>query len=340
MLGRRLLAVALLALALTPAVQRWHARGETRTRLAAVRGAGEACALDAAALTRVERLGPLLASWQTVGGCGAGASTGTGAGIKWIGRNVSGGLFHVECQGNYVKTTYGYNYVATTLVSRDLTDRWNLGVSVPWLYKFMRDPYDVGVDVANKGLGDVNVLLTRKLGPINATSLTLGIGAPTGSANAAFKDMMLPQDRQLGLGRPTASLTLDHTFDHLWGNTVLGALAAYRGGENQYHSSRVPSATGYAYSTYMLGRFAPAIGLQASGLAGHDRDRGAEQTSPLFSVAANVSLELAFDSVAILAGASLPYQYDGVTTDNNGGARSPWGWGPWIVAVGAAFAPF
>ncbi|HEY0712728.1 MAG TPA: hypothetical protein VGF45_08650, partial [Polyangia bacterium] len=42
-----------------------------------------------------------LASWATIGGCGAGASSGSGAGIKWIGRSVSGGLFQVQCQGNY-----------------------------------------------------------------------------------------------------------------------------------------------------------------------------------------------------------------------------------------------
>ncbi|HEY8924143.1 MAG TPA: hypothetical protein VIU64_07155, partial [Polyangia bacterium] len=37
-------------------------------------------ALDPALLVRVHDLEPLLASWQTVGGCGAGAGAGSGAG--------------------------------------------------------------------------------------------------------------------------------------------------------------------------------------------------------------------------------------------------------------------
>src|SRR2546430_1184312 len=38
----------------------------------------------------------LLASWQSVGGCGAGAASGGGVGVKWIGHSVSGGLFNVQ----------------------------------------------------------------------------------------------------------------------------------------------------------------------------------------------------------------------------------------------------
>jgi hypothetical protein len=133
---------------------------------------------------------------------------------------------------------------------------------------------------------------------------------------------------------------VDHTFDRLWGNIVVGGIASYRGGSNQYHSYRAPSATGYGYATYMLGPFAPALGLQATGFAGHDEDRGSQQASPLFNVAANASLEWATDWVALLVGASLPYQYDATTKDADGKTRSPWGFGPWIVAVGAAFAVF
>src|ERR1041384_1608421 len=42
-----------------------------------------ATAPDPALLVRVHDLEPLLASWQTVGGCGAGAGPGSGAGAKW-----------------------------------------------------------------------------------------------------------------------------------------------------------------------------------------------------------------------------------------------------------------
>jgi hypothetical protein len=304
---------------------------------------GGAPADDGALLTRVERLGPLLASWQTVGGCGAGASSGTGAGVKWVGRNVSGGLFHVETQANYVKTTYGYNYVGTTLVTRDLDEKWNLGVSVPYLYKYMNDPYRQGFDVANRGLGDVNLLLTRRLGAINDTLVTLSAGAPTGSHDAhlvRFESVVLPQDRQLGAGKWTGSLQIDHIIDNIWGPTVLGAIGSWRGGSNQLQSYRAPSATGYGYFSYLLGPFAPAIGLSATGFTAHDKDQGTEQNSPLFNVAANVSLEWATDWVAVLVGGSLPYQYDGEKLTNDGKPRNPWSFGAWIVALGVAFAPF
>src|SRR6202008_418693 len=127
-LFRLVVAAALGLAALYPAVDRWRAQANVDD-VRDIRSSDDVFALiDAGTLTRVERpmsmsmsrsesrSAPELASWQTVGGCGAGASSGTGAGVKWVGRNVSGGLFHVECQANYVKTTYGYNYVGTTLV--------------------------------------------------------------------------------------------------------------------------------------------------------------------------------------------------------------------------------
>src|SRR5687768_13456436 len=51
-----------------------------------------------------------LASWQSVGGCGAGSTSGAGAGVKWIGRNVTGGLFNAQCQTSYAKLPDGYTY--------------------------------------------------------------------------------------------------------------------------------------------------------------------------------------------------------------------------------------
>ena len=284
----------------------------------------------------------LLASWRTVAGCGAGASSSSGGGVKWIGRNVSGGLFRVECQANYVDTPYGPNYIGTALVSADVGDRWNLGVSVPYLYKVMRDPYGLGFDVHNRGLGDINAMVTRRFGAIEQLSATLSFGAPSGSYDATLlrdRSVLLQQDRQLGLGKPTASLMIDNTFDNDWGPTVVGGLASWRGGTNKLASYRAPTASLYGFTSYLLGPFAPAIGLQASGFSGHDLDRGAEQASPLFSVAGNVSLEWSTDWLAVLVGASFPYQYDGLKEDADGRARSPWGFGPWVVALGFAFSP-
>jgi hypothetical protein len=280
--------------------------------------------------------GGLLASWQTVAGCGAGPSVGTGGGVKWIGRNVRGGMFHVECQANYVDMPYGYNFVGTTLVSHDLASRWNVGVSVPYLYKFMNNPYDVGVDLTNKGPGDITLLVTHRLGALQTWNLTLAVGAPTGTADVQFRRELLPQDRQLGLGRPTASLVIDHTIDRDWGPVVLGGTAGWRGGTNRFGSYRAPSATVYSYAGYLLGAFVPAIGLSATAFAGLDEDRTQEQAMPVVSVAANASLEWSTDWVAILLGASLPYDYavrsESIPTYSRIGA--------WTLSLGAAFAVF
>jgi hypothetical protein len=281
--------------------------------------------------------GALLASWTSVGGCGAGASVGTGGGVKWIGRNVRGGMFHLEFQANYIKMPYGYNFVGTSLVSHDLTERWNLGVSVPYLYKWMSNPYDVGVDLANKGPGDINVLITRRFGAIQNWNLTLSLGAPTGAHKAMFRTERLPQDRQLGLGKPTASIVLDHSIDYDWGPVVVGGSAGWRGGTNEFRSYRAPSGSLYAYAAYLLGPFAPAIGLSATSFAGLDLDLGEEQALPFVSLSANASLEWSpTDSMAILLGASLPYDWgvhsESVVTYNRLGA--------WTLSLGAAFAMF
>jgi hypothetical protein len=299
--------------------------------------------LDPGLKARLDRVGPLLASWETIGGCGAGASTGTGGGLKWVGRNVSGGLFHVELQSSYVHADYGYNYVATALVTRDLNPKWNVGLSVPYLYKFMRDPYGLGVNVINQGPGDVAGLLTRRLGAINDWTTTLAVGAPTGTHDAYFRTMdnLLPQDRQLGLGPHTttfvtASAIVDHTIDRAWGLAVVGGTLNWRGGTNELQSRRVPSASLYGHAGYLLGPLVPALGLTVLGAAGHDVDRLMVQSTPVFAVAANASLEWSTDWVAVLIGGSLPYGY----TNSVQGSPPAWALAPWVVGLGVAFAPF
>jgi hypothetical protein len=343
------LAVALSAAALYPTVDRLVAsRGAARrvdafsaapaseisTRLSSTTNLGPSIR------ARLDRLGPLLASWETVGGCGAGASTGTG-GIKWIGRNVSGGLFHVELQSAYLHTDYGYNLIETALVTRDLTPVWNLGLSVPYLYKYLPDPR--GYHLANKGPGDVGVLLTRRLGTINDWSTTLFVGAPTGAHDATYPGTtsLLPQDRQLGLGPHattvvTASLIVDHTMDQTWGVAVVGGTVGWRGGENELGNYRAPSASLYGYAGYFLGPLVPAFGVTVTGAAGHDRNESTEQATPVFLAAANASLEWSTDWLAVILGGSVPYGY----TNSVQGSLPAWALAPWTLALGVAFAPF
>ena len=49
---------------------------------------------------RVGRHGDPLATWETIGGCGAGGANGTG--VKWIGRNTTGGMFQLMVVNNVI----------------------------------------------------------------------------------------------------------------------------------------------------------------------------------------------------------------------------------------------
>lgn len=310
-----------------------------------------AAALDPALLVRVHDLEPLLASWQTVGGCGAGAGSGTGAGIKWIGRNVTGGLFNVQEQFSYTKIgTVDYperDYVSNTLISTDLGEKWSVGVNIPLLYKYLTDPQHLApavpaVDYSNGGLGDVSLQLTRKLGSINATSLTALVGFPTGKHDASFTPGGVPinQTAQLGFGKYTGSLILDHTMDQVWGLVVVGGAASWRGGKNEFDSYRAPTASAYSYVGYFLGPVVPAVGLTLSGFKGHDIDQRSTQPTPLVALSANLSLEWSNPWFAVLLAGSVPYKWDGVDKDESGNPRTPWGFLPWTVALGLSTSPF
>jgi hypothetical protein len=243
-----LFALLIAAAALTVPADRLRATGRAADRLFRLEAerrpaenaviAGVPAPLADVFAARASRLGPLLASWQTVGGCGAGASASGVGGVRWVGRSVRGGYVNVETQGNYVKVGYGYNYVATTLLTRDVTPEWTAGLSLAYLYKFMYDPYKLGYDLANKGLGDVGVLLVRRFGEANEWRATLSGGLPTASNNVAWRSASnrLLQDRQLGFGRPTAALAVERSFDELWGASIVGTNATWRGGENEFQS--------------------------------------------------------------------------------------------------------
>jgi hypothetical protein len=285
---------------------------------------------------RVQRLGPLLSSWETIGGCGAGTSSGAGAGVKWIGRSTRGGLFNAQFLASYQNFGKGEQYESgytlsfTTQITRDLSERWNAGVVVPYLYKYYRDYFDLDppVDMSNGGLGDINLMLTRRLGPIGATAVTLSVGLPTGPHDAEFRNDVLSQEKQLGLGRATGALTVDHTFDEIWGLMVIGGNFSYRGGENELGSFRAPMGSLYAYGGYFVGPFVPALGLSYSHAFGPDRDRGLEQETALNIAAANASIEWSNDYLALLAGGSLPYSLFEFEQQ------------PWIVALGLSISPF
>ena len=276
--------------------------------------------------TRIARLSALTAAWRSVGGCGAGSSTGVG-GIKWVGRNVTGGLVNVQCQGNYTRLPDGYVYSVQNQVAADIGERWNIGVVVPYLYKYMVDPFGLRFDLSNQGLGDVNVLLTNRLGRIRATTVTLSISLPTGKHEAEYLDNYLKQDRQLGTGREGGSLLIDHVIDNLWGPTVIGGTLVYPGEANELENYRAPSASVYAYAGYLLGPLVPSLGISATGYSGKDRDRGlASDDRPPWLVSGNAALEWSTDWMALLVGVSVPYHPSGLQ--------------PWTAGIGLALSPF
>jgi len=300
--------------------------------------------VDAQLSLRVARLSGLLSSWETIGGCGAGSSTGAGGGIKWIGRSATGGLFQLQTLGTYTHLNQGagYNLSLSTQINRDLGEKWNLGFSVPLLYKYYHHPYSMlDVDISNSGIGDVSAFLTRRFGEINATSLTLLVGFPTGTYDASYKNDPLTQEKQLGAGRPSGSLTLDHTIDKTWGVIVLGGAFAYRGGENKVGNYRAPAASVYGYSGYFAGPWVPSLGLSVTRFFGVDRDRGIDQLVQAMAVTGTFSIEWSTDWLAILAGVSLPYGWETYGKVEGGtNSNMPPGFQPWTVGLGFTVSPF
>jgi hypothetical protein len=340
------IAVGLSGVALYPAIRNQEASRKVARRLERLqtqldRQPDCVAPLDAALSLRVQQLGPWLASWETVGGCGAGSTGGVGN-VKWIGRSTSGGLFQDVTQFNYIHLDTGANYVLSTQITRDLGEQWNVGVFVPFVYKRYNDYMGLPVDISNAGLGDINLLGTFRFGPINATSLTLSVGLPTGTHDAMYRMDLLTQEKQLGLGRVTGTITLDHTMDETWGVIVLGGLASWRGGENELHNYRAPFASVYGYAGYFMGPLVPALGVSFSGFLNPDRDRGLDQDVPLVLVAPNASIEWSTDWLAVLLGISVPIGLYGKQSSVEGIKQGPGitGLQPWTVALGVSVSPF
>ena len=96
--------------------------------------------------------------------------------------------------------------------------------------------------------------------------------------------------------------------DELWGVAVVGASAAWRGSKNDFGSSRAPSGSVYGHVAYLVGAFAPSVGLTLTGFAGKDHDKLQEQAMPLTIVSPSMSLEWSSDWIAVLANLTTPYE--------------------------------
>jgi hypothetical protein len=353
------------AAVLYPIGAREMARRRVTARLERLeRAPGVTCReLDDAELTlRLQRLGPLLASWETIGGCGAGGGTGTG--VKWIGHNTTGGLFLAMVMNNFIVIPVGafghaggYNEILNVQLGKDFLDpwngSWNFSLSVPYIYKHYNDFLNTG-PISNAGLGDVNLFLSRKLGTDNSTMVTLIGGIPTGTYEAQYVGTYLTPDQQLGFGRVTGTLQVEHTFDQDWGLLVVGGTAGYRGGrqtnkflwviddKNSQHNYRAPSASIYGYAGYFLGPLVPALGLNFTGYTDQDTrgDFGETLDVPVATGALHASVEWSNTYIAILAGVYVPIALRGTdwhtpATANGGSLLQPW-----TAAIGISASPF
>jgi hypothetical protein len=355
-----MLLAAGLAAVLYPIGARELARRRAATRVARLARAGGVVCDDAALSLRLARLGPLLTSWETIGGCGAGGGT-AGAGIKWVGRNTTGGLVQVLSLNNYITIPQpneqspgqaGFNFITNNQITRDFTDKWNAGVSIPYAYKWYKNPFGDG-PLWNGGLADVSAMATRKLGTDNSTLLTGMVVLPTGTYQAVYRAVgttmpqLLSPTQQLGYGKVTGSLLLDHVFDRDWGLIVVGGAANYRGGHQtanpgggvpQEHWYRASGGTAYGYAGWFAGPLVPTIGLNAVGTTSADTrgDFGDTVGIPVLSVAGQASLEWSNPYLAVLLGTYVPVSIFQDSWGNYGHLKLQ----AWTVALGISMSPF
>jgi hypothetical protein len=361
---RALLIAAGLAALLYPIGAREVAKRRAVARVERVRP--DACvAPDAAALAvRLRQLGPLLASWETIGGCGAGGASGVG--VKWIGRNTTGGLFQDMVLNNMIfippslkpgQGAGGFNYILNLQIAKDFIadpwrGSWNFSVSLPYLYKHYNNFLGLG-PISNAGIGDINLFLSRKFGTDNSTTVTVVGGLPTGTYRAAYMGTPLTPDEQLGFGRLTGALMVEHTFDQDWGIILTGGSIGYRGGRQtdkflwafdapSQHNYRAPNAALYGYMGYFLGPLVPAIGLVATGYTQQDTrgDFGETLDAPVALGAAHASIEWSNQYVAILAGLYLPIALRGQDWHTSPTANGDRYLQPWTLALGISSSPF
>jgi hypothetical protein len=266
---------------------------------------------------RFHARGELLASWESVGGCGAAGSSASspGGGIKWVGRNVTGGLVDVQTMVTQTDARGNQLTAVSSRVGVSPVPRLGLALSVPVLYK-AGDVTVLGTTKTARlaGFGDLSVEVSYKLGAIGSHQLMAVASAPTGSADAVRQGVVLPQHLQLGSGVPGLTAQYQHTRDFDWGLLLLGGTASYGGWQNGIGDFRAPSATAFAHVGYLLGRWVPSAGLSLFGKPIHDRERHADRpdgNDPLLMLVPALSVEWSNDWIAILPAATVGLSYNG-----------------------------
>jgi len=318
--------VALVALALWPIADRLLAARSLRAQIQALQGASPrlACVPHGERPFLPVRDDPPLASWGNIGGCGAGGGSAStpGGGIKWVGRNVTGGLLDVQCMSSETEAHGNWFSTVATRLGTSPASRWGAALYVPILYKVG----DVSVLGQGKtariaGFGDVSLEASRKFGATETHMVSLIGSTPTGSHDAVRQGIVLPQRLQLGSGVPALTAQYQYTRDRDWGLMLFGGTVSYNGWQNGIGDYRAPSATASTHVGYILGRVVPSAGLTLFGKPVHDRERGADlavSSDPLFMAIPSLGLEWSSDWVAFMLAGTVGLSQHGMESTTVG----------------------
>ena len=271
-----------------------------------------------------------LASWGNIGGCGAGGGSAStpGGGIKWVGRNVTGGLLDVQCLSSETEAHSNWFSTFSTRLGASPAPRWGTALYVPILYK-VGDVTVLGQTKTARiaGFGDLSFEISRKLGTSGSHYLALIGSAPVGAHDAVRQHTVLPTRLQLGSGVFGATAQYQYTRDRDWGLMLLGGTVSYGGWQNSIGDWRAPSATASAHVGYLWGPLVPSAGLTLFGKPLHDREgygsgpRGETWSNagdPLFMMVPALGLEWSSDWVAFFLGATAGLSYHGLESTTVG----------------------
>ena len=236
--------------------------------------------LSAESLAKLDPVGPELACWKNIGGCGVGGSGG-GADIYWIGRKVPGGKTDVE---SFLSYSAGEDLKTLKLnlrVMYHLPDRFNIGLQVPYLHTTRHDPdYETMMGFAKllevDSFGDLSLLASKSFGITGAMSASLKIGFPTAPYNLSQDSWHIPYDAQPGRGKMTTSLSIEYVKDRDYGPMIFGGSYSYNGGENDAGDYRADTVSAYSYVSYKTDTMVHSVGLNLSYALAYDRNLGTE----------------------------------------------------------------
>jgi hypothetical protein len=274
-------AVAFLAAILFPVVSRSIERS---SKLGRVDALIERASFDgrtpapADLLLSLDPVGPELASWGNIGGCGV-TGGGGGGGARWIGRRTGGAPIEFEALGSHSAGEDLTSNSITFKVTGDVPGRLNVGFQVPYLANSKRlDPAAIPPGVPDPigtfGFGDLTLLATRQFGMEGDTSASISLGLPTAEYDRVIEGYDVDYDAQLGTGVMTFGLTAEHSLNNDWGPVIFGGGYNYGGGTNDIGNKRGSSLTAYCYAGYRTDMMVHSVGANLSIPLSEDESQG------------------------------------------------------------------